>query len=42
VKKASKKLKSSIEKTTLGDITGLAALKEEMEEKQKKAQKEGK
>jgi small subunit ribosomal protein S1 len=40
VKKASKKLKSSIEKTTLGDITGLAALKEEMEEKQKKAQKE--
>jgi small subunit ribosomal protein S1 len=40
VKKASKKLKSSIEKTALGDITGLAALKEEMEEKQKKAQKE--
>jgi small subunit ribosomal protein S1 len=38
-KKAAKKLKSSIEKTTLGDITELAALKEEMEEQEKKAQK---
>jgi small subunit ribosomal protein S1 len=38
-KKASKKLKSSLEKTTLGDITELAALKEEMEEQQKKSQK---
>ncbi|HEY4786132.1 MAG TPA: S1 RNA-binding domain-containing protein, partial [Bacteroidales bacterium] len=37
-KKATKKLKSSLEKTTLGDITELAALKEEMEEQQKKAQ----
>jgi small subunit ribosomal protein S1 len=41
-KKASKKLKSSIEKTTLGDITELAALKEEMEEQQKKAQQKEK
>jgi small subunit ribosomal protein S1 len=41
-KKASKKLKSSIEKTTLGDITDLAALKEEMEEEQKKAQQKEK
>ena len=31
--KAVKKLKSSLEKTTLGDISELAALKEEMEEK---------
>jgi small subunit ribosomal protein S1 len=37
-KKATAKLKSSLEKTTLGDITGLAALKEEMEEQQKKSQ----
>ena len=37
-KKAAKKIKSNIEKTTLGDITELAALKEEMEEQQKKAQ----
>ncbi len=36
-KKTSKKLKITMEKTTLGDITGLAALKEEMEEQQKKA-----
>lgn len=41
-KKATKKLKSSIEKTTLGDITELAALKEEMEEQEKKAQKKEK
>ena len=33
--KAVKKLKSSLEKTTLGDISELAALKEEMEEKAK-------
>ncbi len=32
-KKATKKLKSSLEKTTLGDISDLAALKEEMEKK---------
>ena len=36
-KKATKKPKSSTEKTTLGDITQLAALKEEMEEKENKA-----
>jgi small subunit ribosomal protein S1 len=41
-KRAAKKLKSSLEKTTLGDITELAALKEEMEEQQKKAQKKDK
>lgn len=35
-KKASKKIKSSIEKTTLGDITELAALKNEMEKQEKK------
>ncbi|MFN8209533.1 MAG: 30S ribosomal protein S1 [Bacteroidales bacterium] len=39
VKKAAKKVKSNIEKTTLGDITDLAALKEEMEEKQNKSSK---
>ena len=38
-KKSAKKAKSSIEKTTLGDITDLAALKEELEEKQKKTSK---
>ena len=38
-KKASKKVKPSIEKTTLGDITQLAALKEEMEEKANKTSK---
>ncbi len=38
-KKASKKVKPSLEKTTLGDITELAALKEEMEEREKNAQK---
>jgi len=36
-KKATRKLKSSLEKTTLGDITELAALKEEMEEKESKS-----
>jgi small subunit ribosomal protein S1 len=38
-KKSSRKSKSNMEKTTLGDITQLAALKEEMEEKQNKASK---
>ena len=38
-KKASRKQKTSSEKTTLGDITQLAALKEEMEEKENKASK---
>jgi small subunit ribosomal protein S1 len=33
-KKAARKLKSSLEKTTLGDITGLQALKDDMEEKE--------
>jgi small subunit ribosomal protein S1 len=32
-KKAAKKIKSNLEKTTLGDITELAALKEEMQKK---------
>ena len=32
-KKATKKIKASLEKTTLGDISDLAALKEEMEKK---------
>ena len=36
-KKPAKKAKSASEKTTLGDITQLAALKEEMEEKENKA-----
>jgi small subunit ribosomal protein S1 len=38
-KKSSRKVKANIEKTTLGDITDLAALKEEMEEKQNKSSK---
>jgi small subunit ribosomal protein S1 len=38
-KKATRKVKSNLEKTTLGDISDLAALKEEMEEKQKKSSK---
>jgi small subunit ribosomal protein S1 len=38
-KKTAKKPKSASEKTTLGDITQLAALKEEMEEKENKASK---
>jgi hypothetical protein len=32
-------VKTNVEKTTLGDITDLAALKEEMEEKQNKTSK---
>ena len=36
-KKAARKLKASLEKTTLGDITGLQALKDEMEEKEAKS-----
>ena len=36
-KKTSRKTKTSSEKTTLGDISQLAALKEEMEEKENKA-----
>ncbi len=35
-KKAVKKIKTNLEKTTLGDITELASLKSEMEEEQKK------
>ncbi len=38
-KKSARKSKSNMEKTTLGDITQLAALKEEMEEKENKASK---
>ncbi|MDT8401549.1 MAG: 30S ribosomal protein S1 [Bacteroidales bacterium] len=38
-RRATKKLKSNLEKTTLGDITDLAALKEEMEEKENKSSK---
>jgi small subunit ribosomal protein S1 len=38
-KKGSRKAKPNVEKTTLGDITQLAALKEEMEEKENKASK---
>jgi len=37
--RATRKIKSSLEKTTLGDITDLAALKTEMEESQKKSTK---
>jgi small subunit ribosomal protein S1 len=40
VKKATKKLKASLEKTTLGDISELAALKSEMEEQQKNKKSE--
>ena len=36
-KKSPRKVKPNVEKTTLGDITQLAALKEEMEEKENKA-----
>ena len=39
IKKTTRKVKSNLEKTTLGDISELAALKEEMEEKQKKSSK---
>jgi len=38
-RKSTRKPKSNVEKTTLGDITQLAALKEEMEEKASKAAK---
>ncbi len=38
-RKTTRKVKSNIEKTTLGDISELAALKEEMEEKQNKSSK---
>jgi small subunit ribosomal protein S1 len=38
-RKTTRKLKSNLEKTTLGDISELAALKEEMEEKALKAAK---
>ncbi len=38
-KKTTRKTKTSSEKTTLGDISQLAALKEEMEEKENKASK---
>jgi small subunit ribosomal protein S1 len=41
-KRTAKKPKSNSEKTTLGDITQLAALKEEMEEKENKAFKKQK
>ena len=39
VRKATRKLKTNLEKTTLGDISELAALKSEMEENQNKAKK---
>jgi len=42
VRKATRKLKSNLEKTTLGDISELAALKSEMEENESKAKKAGK
>jgi small subunit ribosomal protein S1 len=38
-KKPARKVKTNMEKTTLGDITDLQALKDEMEEKQKKSSK---
>jgi small subunit ribosomal protein S1 len=38
-RKVTRKLKANLEKTTLGDISELAALKEEMEEKENKASK---
>ena len=38
-KKSARKAKTSAEKTTLGDITQLQALKDEMEEKENKASK---
>lgn len=40
IKKVTKKIKNNIEKTTLGDIPDLAALKTEMEENEKKAEAE--
>ncbi|MGM0667525.1 MAG: 30S ribosomal protein S1 [Bacteroidota bacterium] len=41
-RKATRKIKANLEKTTLGDISDLAALKEEMEEKENKSSKSGK
>ena len=41
-KKAPRKTKAASEKTTLGDITPLASIKEEMEEKEKKERKSSK
>jgi len=41
-KKSTRKPKSNSEKTTLGDISQLAALKEKMEEKENKASKKEK
>jgi small subunit ribosomal protein S1 len=39
-KRATRKLKSNLEKTTLGDISELAALKTEMEQKEKKTKED--
>ncbi len=39
-KRATRKLKSSLEKTTLGDISELAALKSKMEQKEKKTKED--
>ena len=39
VRKQTRKLKTNLEKTTLGDISELAALKSEMEQNQKSAKK---
>ena len=39
-KRATRKLKGSLEKTTLGDISELAALKSEMEQKEKKTKED--
>ncbi|MFO7669598.1 MAG: 30S ribosomal protein S1 [Bacteroidales bacterium] len=41
VRKATRKLKTNLEKTTLGDISELAALKSEMEENENKKAKKG-
>ena len=38
-KRATRKIKSNLEKTTLGDISELAALKSEMEQKEKDTKK---
>jgi len=42
VRKATRKMKTNLEKTTFGDISELAALKTEMEENQKSAKKKEK
>jgi small subunit ribosomal protein S1 len=39
-KRATRKLKSNLEKTTLGDISDLAALKTEMEQNEKKTKED--